>query len=139
MIVADASVVVDFLLGGGSPAGDTLAGYLEWREVVCAPHLVDAEVGQTIRRYALGGDLSDESATAMVADLLDLPLRRYPHVGLLARAFKFRSNVTVYDGLYLALAEALDCRLVTGDGSLSAVPGCHASVEVYPTSAGPVS
>ena len=70
-----------------------------------------------------------------MSDFLNLPIRRYPHQGLLARAFEFRSNVTVYDGLYLALAEALQSRLLTGDAALQNVPGCHAAVEVVATSA----
>lgn len=135
MIVVDASVVVDLLVGAGSPAGDALAGRLANGEVVCAPHLVDPEVGQTLRRFVLRGDLPGGLAHTMVGELADLPIRRYPHTGLLGRAFELRSNVTVYDGLYLALAEAFDIALVTGDASLADVPGCAAVVEVVTTSA----
>lgn len=135
MIVVDASVVIDLLLGGGSQAGDSLAAHLRAGNVICAPHLVDAEVGQGLRRFAMHGDLSDHRAMALVLDLLDVPIRRYPHTGLLARAFELRSNVTVYDGLYLALAEALASPLITGDAALGNVPGCQALVEVVTTSA----
>ncbi|OFW65730.1 MAG: hypothetical protein A2Z12_09500 [Actinobacteria bacterium RBG_16_68_21] len=134
MIVADASVVVDLLLGPGSEAGDTLAALLAHREVVCAPHLVDAEVGQALRRLAAMGDLSGTGATQMVRDLADVPILRYPHAGLLQRAFEFRANLSVYDGLYLALAEALEAPLLTGDAALSGVPGAKATVEVLATS-----
>lgn len=134
MIVVAASVVIDLLLGGDSEAGDTLAAHLRVGETVCAPHLVDAEVGQGLRRFVMHGDLSDARATALVLDLSDVPIRRYPHTGLLARAFEFRSNVTVYDGLYLALAEALERPLFTGDGALRNLPGCQAVVEVVTTS-----
>ncbi len=135
MIVADASVVLDLLLGAGSEAGDTLAMYLGAREVVCAPHLVDAEVAQGLRRFALRGELSDAEATTMVRDLSDLPIRRFPHRRLVARAFELRTNVTIYDGLYLALAEALACPVITGDSALRNVPGCHARTEIVATSA----
>ncbi|CAN5470120.1 MAG: type II toxin-antitoxin system VapC family toxin [Acidimicrobiia bacterium] len=134
MIVVDASVVVDLLLGPGSDAGDTLAEHLVQREVVCSPHLVDAEVGQTLRRFVLRGELSGSRAVSMVEDLVNVPIRRFPHTGLLGRAFELRSNVTVYDGLYLALAEALESPLLTGDAALADVPGCRAAVDVVVTS-----
>lgn len=135
MIIVDASVVIDLVIGAGSEAGDALAGRLMAREVVCAPHLVDAEVGQVLRRFSLRGDLSDDRAKLLVRELSEVPIRRYPHTGLLARAFEFRSNVTVYDGLYLALAEALERPLLTGDAALRDVPGCEAVVDVVTTSA----
>lgn len=134
MIVADASVVVDLLLGAGSEAGDALARRLAAGEQVCAPHLLDVEVGQVLRRFRLRNELTDARATMLVRDLVDLPIRRYPYSRLLPRAFDFRSNVTVYDGIYLALAEALDVALVTGDTALRDVPGCVAAVKVMATS-----
>ena len=135
MIVVDASVVIDLILGSGSEAGDTLSAHFGRGHLACAPHLLDAEVGQGLRRFALRGDLAETEATTMVADLADLPVRRYPHRRLVARAFELRSNVTVYDGLYLALAEALSSRLLTGDVALRGVPGVTASVDVVMTSA----
>lgn len=135
MIVADASVVVDLLLGGGSEAGDSLTRRLADREVVCAPHLVDAEVGQVLRRFCLRKELARDLAAELVTDMAGLPIRRYPHTYLLARAFALRSSVTVYDGIYLALAEALDVALLTGDAGLEKVPGCRAVVQVLSTTA----
>lgn len=134
MIVVDASVALDFVLGAGSPAGDSMAEYLQAGETLAAPHLVDAEVGQGLRRFTIHGDLTPDEARSHLSDFLDIPIRRYPHSGLLTRAFEFRASLTVYDGLYLALAEALDCRLLTGDGAHAKVPDCDALVEVLPTS-----
>jgi predicted nucleic acid-binding protein len=132
MIVAvDASVAIDLVLGAGSPAGDTLAAHLADGSIVAAPHLIDAEVGQGIRRLTMHGDVNDDEAETLITDYLDLPIKRYPHVGLLHRALDYRSNLTVYDGLYLALAEALDCPLLTGDLAHRNVPGSQANVEVH--------
>lgn len=78
-------------------------------------------------------ELTDAEAAMLVRDLVDLPIRRYPHTRLLPRAFEFRKNATVYDGIYLALAEALDPPLVTGDAALGDVPGCVAAVHVLAT------
>lgn len=135
MIVVDASVVVDMLLGPGSPAGDALAAYLSDGGVVAAPHLVDAEVGQALRRYALRGEIGQQRSVDMVGVFSDIPMQRYAHRHLLERAFELRNNVTVYDGLYLALAELLDLPLMTGDRALGEVPGCNAVVDVVATSA----
>lgn len=135
MIVADASIVVDMLLGKGSEAGDELASRFSAHEVVCAPHLLDAEVGQVLRRFVLRRDLTRATADTLVEDFLALPIRRYPHSLILESALKYLENVTVYDGLYLALAEVLDCQLLTGDSALSQVPGCRADVTVLTTTA----
>ena len=134
MIVADASVVVELLLGPGSPAGSMLARHLGDQEVVCAPHLMDAEVGQALRRFVLRREMSFARAQASLDDLADLPLRRFPHTAFLSRAFALRANVTVYDGIYLALAEALGAPLITCDAALRNVPGCTAEVVLVPAS-----
>ncbi len=130
MIVADASVVTDYLLGGSSPAGDALAAVLADHEPVCAPHLLDVEVAQVLRRYALRGDLGQDLATRLVHELTELPITRYEHRALLARAFALRTNVTMYDAVYLALAEALGAPLLTADAALGEVPGSTAVVDV---------
>lgn len=81
----------------------------------------------------LGGALAADAATAAIRDLLDLPIDRYPGRILVTRAFELRDNVTEYDAVYLALAEALDRPLLTGDSRLSAVPECQADVIVTAT------
>lgn len=133
MIVVDASVVVDLLLGSGGTAGDRLAGRLRDRESVLAPHLLDVEVGQVLRRYVQRGELEAESAAVRLRRLVGLPVRRVPHGRLLPRAFELRANVPMYDGVYLALAEAVDAPLVTGDAGLEDVPGARARVEFWST------
>ncbi len=135
MIVADASVVVDMLLSPGSPAGGTLAQRFADDETICAPHLIDVEVGQTLRRFALRSLISVDRASALLDILAVLPIRRFAHTDLLPRAFELRSNVTVYDGIYLALAEALGVPLLSCDAALADVPGCAATVEILPVGA----
>ena len=129
MPVVDASVLVDYL-AGGEYAESTRARLLGADEALWAPHLVDAEVGHVLRRAVLAGQLPQATARAALEDLADLPLRRAAHVGLLERAWKLRSNVTFYDGLYVALAERLELTLVTLDARLRGVPGVRAVVEV---------
>ena len=132
MIVADASVVVDMFIGRGGVAGDELRERLASEESVSAPHLLDAEVAQALRRLSMQREVTVPRATTSLRDLVLLPITRYAHGWLLPRAFELRDNVTIYDGLYLALAEALDAPFLTCDSALSGVPGCHARVEVLP-------
>ena len=125
VIVADASAVVELLLGRAATLRQSL---LEGQQLA-APHLLDAEVAQTLRRFVLAGSLNETAAGEALSDLGALPLTRYAHSALLLRAFALR-DVTVYDGLYLALAEVLEIPLLTGDAALASVPGCAAEVQL---------
>jgi predicted nucleic acid-binding protein len=95
-----------------------------------APHLLDAEVAHVIRRYALNGQIDPERGRELLADLADLPLRRHAHDWLLPRVWELRHNLTAYDAVYVALAEALDAPLLTRDSHLAAAPGHHAKIEL---------
>ena len=95
-----------------------------------APHLLDLEVAQVVRRYWRAGDITATRGEQAIRDLADLPLHRHSHEPLLGRIWQLRNNVTAYDAAYIALAEALDAPLVTLDGALSRVPGARISIEV---------
>jgi len=95
-----------------------------------APHLLDVEVAQVIRRYAAHGDIDDARGRLALTDLADLTLRRYPHDFLLPRMWDLRHNLTAYDAAYVALAEALDAPLLTRDRRLAAAAGHHARIEL---------
>lgn len=120
MTVVDASVVFSVL------ARDE---YADWAEEqlsapgagrsLWAPHLIDVEVGHALRRTVAARKLPEGRAAAALGKLSELPLRRIVHTGLLDRAWQLRHNVTFYDGIYVALAEALDAPLVTLDGRLA--------------------
>jgi predicted nucleic acid-binding protein len=126
--VVDASVLVEFLAGGehGEKAEHAI-GRERW---VWAPALVDAEVGQALRRQVRGGELSARKAGAALEDLLEMRVQKVPHRHLIDRAWELRDNVSFYDGLYVALAEALDAPLLTLDGKLSRASGLRTEVEL---------
>jgi len=129
MIVVDASALLEALLR--TPAGETAAKRLfNPRETLHVPHLLDIEVAQVVRRYARHGDIDADRGHAALADLADLPLRRYPHAFLLPRVWELRNNLTAYDAVYVALAEALDAPLLTRDQRLATAAGHHAQVEL---------
>jgi predicted nucleic acid-binding protein len=95
-----------------------------------APHLLDVEVAQVIRRYAANGEIGAERGRLALADLADLPLRRYPHDFLLPRIWDLRNNLMAYDAAYVALAEVLDAPLLTRDRRLAAAAGHRAQIEL---------
>jgi len=90
------------------------------------------EVAQSLRRYAREGALDTESAAAALQDLRALDLERHAHEPLLDRVWALREDVTAYDAVYVALAEALDAPLLTCDGRLARAPGLKARVELVP-------
>lgn len=131
MIVLDASAAMDLLLGLPPHAEAIAARVAREAPHLAAPHLVDVEVAQAFRRWVRGGRLGPDRAIEALEDLASLPLERYPHGPLLRRAFEFQENLTIYDGVYLALAEALEATLLTCDAALENVPGARAAVERF--------
>lgn len=131
MTVVDASVVVTALVRGE---------YADWAEErlsvagggrsLWAPHLIDVEVGHALRRRVVARKLGESRAAAALSKLHGLPLRRIEHVGLLDRAWQLRHNLSFYDGVYVALAEALDMPLVTLDRRLVRAAGDASKVTV---------
>jgi predicted nucleic acid-binding protein len=129
MIVVDASALLEALLR--TPAAEAVERWLfDARQTLHAPHLLDVEVAQVMRRYTASGAIDAERGRTALADLADLPLRRYPHDFLLPRVWELRNNLTAYDAVYVALAEALDAPLLTRDQRLATAAGHHAKVEL---------
>jgi predicted nucleic acid-binding protein len=129
VIVVDASAALEVFLN--TPAAPTVAARLfDPRESLHAPHLIDVEVAQVLRRYATAGAATPDRCRTVLADLADLSLQRHPHTILLPRIWELRHNLTAYDAVYVALAEALDAPLVTRDARLAGASGHRARVEV---------
>jgi predicted nucleic acid-binding protein len=129
VIVLDASAALKLLLN--TPAGAKVATRLFLRgESLHAPHLIDLEVAQVLRRWERVGEISPARAVAAFEDLSDLALTRYPHHPLLPRVWALKRNTTAYDAAYLVHAEALGATLITRDPALGSIPGHSARVEV---------
>ena len=126
MIVADASAAVAALTGDG------LARARLGRVPVHAPHLIDYEVASALRRRVTSGDITDANGRRALEQWSKISIERYPAGGLLTRIWELRVNLTAYDAAYAALAEALDCPLVTADGRLAGAPGIRCEVQVLP-------
>lgn len=116
--VVDASVVAELLLRTSS-AREIENRLFRGRQALASPELVDVEVSQVLRRYSLSGELSPERGVQAIRDLADLPIERYGHEVLLPRIWELRRNITAYDAVYIALAEALGAIFLTRDGRLA--------------------
>ena len=129
MIVVDASALLEFLLQ------TSIGTRVETRlfrdeDELHAPHLLDVEVVQGLRRLVRTGEVASGRADEAIADLIDLDLHRHAHVDLLPRAWKLRGNISAYDAMYVALAEAIAATIITCDRPLAKAPGHHARIEV---------
>jgi predicted nucleic acid-binding protein len=128
VIVVDCAAVVDALVAGQD--ADELRTLLS-AEDLHAPALLDIEVVSALRGLTLGGHLSAARAEDALTDFDDLPIQRWPSADALRRrAFQLRANLSSYDAAYVALAEALQCPLLTRDARLARTSGHTAQVQV---------
>lgn len=128
MLVVDAGVLVTALADDESD-GDRARARL-MGESLTAPDLIDLEVTSVLRGRLAGGHLDPRRASLALDDLHDLPLKRVSALHLVRRCWELRDNLTVYDAAYVALAEALDVPLLTGDVRLSRATGPRCRIEV---------
>jgi predicted nucleic acid-binding protein len=129
VIVVDASAVLEVLLR--TPAAATIEDrILDPDESLHAPHLIDLEVAQVLRRYVQRRDISAARAERSLEVFARFPISRHSHEPLLGRIWRLRDNLTAYDAAYVALAEGLGATLVTRDERLVKVRGHRATVEL---------
>lgn len=130
MIVLGASAAVDWLLQ--TPAGQRIEKRIYSRnESLHAPHLLDLEVAQVLRRLAREDLISSQRADQALEDFLDMRVTRYPHFVLLPLIWRLRHNLSAYDATYIVLAEKLSAPLISLDARLSSAPGHTAQIEVF--------
>jgi predicted nucleic acid-binding protein len=129
MIVIDASAALDLLLNTRLGA-QVRARLSHAGQTIHAPHLLDVEVMQVLRRYWRNGALDDDRAAEAIQDYTDLIIERYSHELLIGRVWELRKNLTAYDGCYIALAELLDAPLLTSDARLANASQHRAKVDL---------
>jgi predicted nucleic acid-binding protein len=128
VLVVDATVLVTALADDGAD-GDRARARLRG-EHLAMPELADLEVTSVLRRQLRAGTIDARRAGLALDDLAALPAQRAPHRPLLARCWELRDNLTVYDAAYVALAEALQAALLTGDQRLAQAPVPRCRIEV---------
>jgi predicted nucleic acid-binding protein len=129
VIVVDASVLSNAL------ADDAHDGRLARDRLIAAgdlvaPDLVDVETTSVLRRRWLAGDLTHPRFFSAIDDLENLELTRFPVLPLVRRAFQLRASLTPYDAMYVALAEQLECPLITADARLANAPGIRCAIDM---------
>jgi predicted nucleic acid-binding protein len=126
VIVVDASAALTALLNDGQ-ARRSLGD-----EPLHVPHLIDAEVASVLRRKVARGEIPTDAAWAALDRWRHMGVIRQPIFDLLDRVWELRENLTAYDASYVALAETLDCELVTCDGRLARATGVRCPVTAFP-------
>ena len=132
--------VHEALVRRADEAGQSLQQFLSRRlaEIAATPTIEEIlerierrpKVASVLRRHASNGNLTPEQAEVAISDLLDFPIAVYPTAPLLRRVWELRSNVTAYDGCYVALAEAAGLPLLTADRRLANAPDLRCPVEL---------
>jgi len=130
VIVLDASAAIDWLLQ--TDAGQRIEKRIYSRgESLHAPHLLDVEVAQVLRRLVREGAVSAQRADQALQDLLDLRVTRYPHFVFLSRIWQLRNNLSAYDAAYVSLSEKLGATLITRDTRLASASVRGVSFELF--------
>lgn len=129
-IAIDASALVEILARTDLPRRrailDAVGDDPHW---VVPEHFL-LEVTNSLRGLWLGRKVTTEEFHLLIQDLAQYRFDVWPTDPLLPRIVELAPNATSYDAAYLALAEELDCRLVTADAKLAQVPGIRCRVDV---------
>jgi predicted nucleic acid-binding protein len=130
VIVLDASAAIDWLLQ--TAVGQRIETRIYSRgESLHAPHLLDLEVAQVLRRLVRESAVSAQRADLALQDLQDLRLTRYPHFVFLPHIWRLRHNLSAYDAAYVVLASQLAATLITRDARLASASSRGVSIELF--------
>ena len=122
-VVVDASVAVKWFVPEelSIEARRLLAPEYE----LLAPDLLWAELGNVLWKKHRRRELDQRTAARLLGDFSRVPIKLHPAQRWTGAALDLaiRHGVTVYDGLYLAVAAGNECRLMTADRRLHDVCG----------------
>jgi predicted nucleic acid-binding protein len=128
-MVIDASSVLEIILQ--TKTGKHLEKELLKEPSLIAPHLLDVEVCQVLRRFVLGRELTAKRGSEALEDFSQIRIIRYPHRFYWQKIWNLRFHVTAYDAAYLALAILLEVPLMTQDQKLAYVAQKHVPVVIF--------
>lgn len=123
-IVADTSALIRLYIPDG-PIPEDFEYHIDsaWQgeTIVFIPEIALAEAGQVIWKKQQAGILKENEADEVLSAFLDLPLEIVGHRDLLIDALSLArlNDLTVYDGLFLALAIKVKAELITADKKLN--------------------
>ena len=116
-LVVDASAVSEILLG--TAAGQRAGAALDGHELLAPQHLT-AEFASVVRGWSLSRQISDEQALRAFREFIALDIEQVSMDQMLPAVYALRHNVSAYDAMYVVLARAAQCRLLTLDARLAA-------------------
>jgi predicted nucleic acid-binding protein len=128
LIVIDASALLEMLLRTAR-ADRLMERALGAAERLHAPHLLDVEIMQALRRLLQRQEITAVRAGQALDDLAQLVIERHAHAPLLPRIWQLREVLSAHDGAYVVLAEALGAPLLTCDARLARAHGRRATIE----------
>lgn len=121
-LVVDASAVAEILFG--TDAGRRAAALIDGHELLAPQHLT-AEVASVVRGWSLSRQITDEQALRAFREFDALGVEEVPMMSMLPAAYALRHNASAYDAMYVVLARAAQCSLLTLDARLAAsAPDC---------------
>jgi predicted nucleic acid-binding protein len=130
VIVLDASAALDWLLQ--TSVGQQIENRIYAHgESLHAPHLLDLEVAQVLRRLVREAVVSAQRADQALQDLINLRVTRYPHFVFLSEIWRLRNNLSAYDAAYFALTKHLRATLITRDARLASASARGVSIELF--------
>ncbi len=114
-LVVDASVAIKWLLA--EPGADRAIGLIAAGHELYAPDLLISEIGNVMWKRSRSGVIGESAAQTLMSEFQRIRLHRVDSRDLAGQALALacRHERSFYDGLYLALAEAIDGTLVTAD------------------------
>jgi predicted nucleic acid-binding protein len=128
--VIDASAALELLLQGSSSDALAIRAFTD-DQSLHAPHLIDLEVLQVLRRHVFAGHMTGDHGAALLETWRTFPVHRHSHELLARRIWDLRTSLTAYDAAYVALSELMNAPLITTDTKLARAHGHRARIEVF--------
>lgn len=116
-LVVDASAVAEILFG--TESGRRAAALIDEHELLAPQHLT-AEVASVIRGWSLSRQITDEQALRAFREFDALGVEQVPMMSSLPAVYALRHDISAYDAMYVVLARAAQCSLLTLDARLAA-------------------
>ena len=127
--IVDASVIAHALVTP-EEIGKQARHFLEQSSQIVSPDCLYSEVMAALRKMWLRKTISDGVFLQAVNDVQLMRIYIVDTAQLLGRAYELRHNVGAYDAMYVALAEILQCPLITTDIRLANAPGVRCEIEL---------
>jgi predicted nucleic acid-binding protein len=126
--VVDASILFA-ALADPRPHAQRIRGHLRTLNLE-APDFIHLEVTSVLRRHVAASLLGVQPAAEALAALTSFPIAIHGVRPFIPRIWQLRHNISIYDAAYVALAEATNSVLLTGDKRLAAAAAGICNVEI---------